>query len=802
LTHRAPSRTRSVRRVPIVHKQIPSTEHHAPSIASSGPGRTDQPRRHRDAAADTSPGRSVGAAAAKRHRHRYRSPLDPNLPSTTASKTAEELRRQQNIFNPEDALQNLPSTTIRKRYSGDRNALIGGRSFATSQAPRGLVLMDGYLISNFLGRFDAPRWNMMAPEEISRIDVLYGPFSAIYPGNSIGTTVAITTTRPKRFEGSVRVAAQSQRFDLYGEAGTYNNVQASALLGDRMASGLWWRLLLNRQDSTSQPMQWFTVDATAAGTFTPPAGTGAAVPVTGVQYDTGPKGLRRAVFGANSGAIDHTVQHTAKISLGVELGRELSAEAFVAYWRNDSENRSTTFLRDAAGNAVWSGRVSNEGNVFNIPASALAPFDRLENHAQAGATMKTRHASGWNGSIVTSIYRVLDDQQRTALNPEPVAADGGAGTGVQRDGTGFRTFELQGTYTPVAGDWTGGAHSLTFGLHANDYKLAQRTDTLPDWRSTAGTENQFVGGQTRLVALYAQDAWRLAPNWKATLGLRWESWRAFDGRQVFTPAPPAAALYPERKINATSPKLSLAWDAQPDLTLRVSAGKGTRFPTVSELFQGTRSGTTLVVNDPNLQPEVSNALELFAEKRFEMAVLRASVFQDDVRNTIWSQTNTAVFPAITNTQNVGRVRTRGVEFAGQVDELGLRGLTLDANIAFTRSTILENNFLASVGKNWVRVPRVRSALTLVYAPTQAWSLAATYRYAGRQWNELDNSDINPDVYGGLSRVKQLNLRGTFKPAALPGLELAAGIDNATDYRAYQSHPFPARTFFGEARYAF
>lgn len=31
-----------------------------------------------------------------------RSPLDPNLPSTTASKTAEELRRQQNIFNPEE----------------------------------------------------------------------------------------------------------------------------------------------------------------------------------------------------------------------------------------------------------------------------------------------------------------------------------------------------------------------------------------------------------------------------------------------------------------------------------------------------------------------------------------------------------------------------------------------------------------------------------------------------------------------------------------------------------------------------
>src|ERR1700754_4843356 len=96
------------------------------------------------------------------------------VPNPTASKTADELRTQ-NLFNPEDALNYLPNLTIRKRYIGDRNALIGGRSFSTLQAPRGLVLMDGYLLSNFLGRFDAPRWNMISPAEIDRVDVLYGP---------------------------------------------------------------------------------------------------------------------------------------------------------------------------------------------------------------------------------------------------------------------------------------------------------------------------------------------------------------------------------------------------------------------------------------------------------------------------------------------------------------------------------------------------------------------------------------------------------------------------------------------------
>ena len=42
---------------------------------------------------------------------------------------------------------------------------------------------------------------MIAPEEIERIDVLYGPYSATYPGNSIGTTVAIRTRRPFSLDG-------------------------------------------------------------------------------------------------------------------------------------------------------------------------------------------------------------------------------------------------------------------------------------------------------------------------------------------------------------------------------------------------------------------------------------------------------------------------------------------------------------------------------------------------------------------------------------------------------------------------
>ena len=66
-----------------------------------------------------------------------RSPLDPNLPSTTASKTAEQLKREQNLFNPEDALQYMHRTPPSANATcGDRNALIAGRSFGTLTGPR------------------------------------------------------------------------------------------------------------------------------------------------------------------------------------------------------------------------------------------------------------------------------------------------------------------------------------------------------------------------------------------------------------------------------------------------------------------------------------------------------------------------------------------------------------------------------------------------------------------------------------------------------------------------------------------
>jgi iron complex outermembrane receptor protein len=714
-----------------------------------------------------------------------------DVPNTTASKTAEQLRTQ-NLFNPEDALNYLPNVTIRKRYIGDRNALIGGRSFSTLQPARGLVFMDGYLLSNFLGRFDAPRWNMIAPEEIERVDVLYGPYSATYPGNSIGTTVAIRTRRPDALTMSVRTTAFSERFEEYGLNEDYDGYQVSAFLGDRFDNGVWFTLAANRQDATGHPMQYYTVSANAAGVF--PAVTGGpATPVTGVRFDRDPQGRRRAVFGANSGAIDHTIQDQVKLRGGYAITDWLEAEGFIALWRNDTDNENRTFMRDADGNEVWSGRVIADGVTFNVPATAFLPSTRDEEHRQWGTTLRTTRTDGWNASLVYSQYDILEDTLIEGERGGPIA------TNTERDGTGWETFEVQGVYTPVADDWTGGRHTLAMGFHQNDYELENPVYNIGSAANALLPQDVF--GQTRLRAWYLQDEWRFTDTWSLTLGARYEDWSAFNGGQRLgaEPSPDRWKDYPERSDSAISPKASLAYVPNSDWTFRLSVGRGVRFPTVPELFQGTTSAGRIFVNDPNLKAERSDSVDFTVERWLDWGKLRASLFQDDVRDSIFGQLD--LVQNVNTVQNVDRVRTRGIETAFSIALPAIESVTFDGSLAYARARILENDSVpASVGKIWPRVPKWRGNLQTVWRPTDAWLTSLGVRYSGRMFGQLDNSDINPDTYGGVSRFTMLDARVAYTTAN--DVELAVGVDNVTDERAYQMHPYPGRTAFVEARWSF
>lgn len=713
--------------------------------------------------------------------------VDPDTPATVESVSREQFQNW-NVVNTEDVLKYMPNLAVRKRYIGDPNSIIAVRGTSNVQSARALVYADGLLLSNLLGNSYtfAPRWSMVFPDEIAQVDVLYGAFSALYPGNSLGATVAITTRMPKRFEADADVKAFTQHFSLYGVNENFNGSEASATIGDRIGK-FSYLLGVNHLENTSQPLQFATLAQS-----TKPA-TAGDTPVTGAYFYNNQSGAPTAVIGVNGEGIQHSVQDQFKLKAQYEFTPWLQGGFTLGYWHRKYDDATSTFLVDANGNPVYSGKVAIGGAEYMIPAAALAPSSGWSENWLYGVSLATRNATGWNGEAIASYYDVSNSVARTANAGGP---GNGAGAITYGDGTGWKTLDLKATYTPLSPQAGIANHRLAFGYHYDNYFLENRTYDTGAWRDGgAGAFNNAFAGKTETQALYAQDAWRFLPRFKFVYGLRYEDWRAYGGYQALRGA---TVPYADAQEHHVSPKLSLSFDVAQDLTLRASIGRAYRFATVGELFQGQINGSSIVNNNPNLKPEDDLAKELTAEWAHWGGLVRLSLFQDDVKNSIFSQTDTTVIPNVTNYQNIGKVRSRGIESSYQGEDVLVRGLDLLASVAYTQSKIIANaQNPASVGKYFYRVPlwRVDLATTYHLGARSAVTLAA--RYSGRQYNTLTNTDSNPNVYGGTSTYVVADAKYTFRPTKAS--EVGVGIDNIFDARYFVYHPYPGRTFYLEAK---
>lgn len=708
----------------------------------------------------------------------------PSLPAVTEGIDERRLA-EQNVINVEDGLRYMPSLLVRKRYVGDRNGVLASRSSGSGQGARSLVYADGMLLSNLLGNSFAntPRWGMVAPEEIERMDVAYGPYSALYPGNAMGATVLMTTRSPQAPEGSGRVQMFTQHYDHYRTDEVFSGHQESATLGSRHGAFSWF-VSASHIQNRSHPMSW----ATATQSTT--AGGGGDTVVSGYYKDIDPSGRRRIVFGATG--IDDSRQDNFKVKLAYDFTPWLKLNYLFGHWRADSETAVDSYLRNPAGGTVYAGNVNIEGFRYTLNSAVFRPSRRDEAHNMHGLSLRTATRGEWDFEAALTHYDFATDETRQPSAALPAAAVGGAGTVAFGDGTGWRTADAKAVWRPA-----GRGHELTFGAHYDRYILRTLTLNASDWIAAAAatTRNGYFGGKSATAALFVQDAWKFLPAWTLTAGLRHERWRAFDGARANATT---TLFYAARQESFLSPKLSLSHELNADWRLRASLGRAWRMPTVSEMFQGSISAGSIVNSDPNLKAERATSGELAAERALENGLLRLTLFRDAVRDALYSQTNVTVFPNVTSIQNIDKVRTDGVELAWNAENVLLRGLDVSGGVTYADSEILENDkFPASVGRRVPRIPdwRLNASATWRQSEKLSWTLGL--RHSGRQSNTLDGSDINPDTYGGTSRYTLWDARVNWQLDQR--LRLALGVDNLTDRRTFVFHPYPARTWLLELR---
>ena len=248
------------------------------------------------------------------------SSLSSQIPTMIEGITARQIETSINATDSEDALKYLPSLLVRKRFIGDYNhAVLSTRASGSGNSARAMVFADGILLSNYLGNGAgfAPRWGLVTPEEIERVDVLYGPFSAAYEGNSVDAVVDYVTRMPKAFELHAKLGYASQKFDLYSTNVRVAGKQASASVGNKHGKFAWW-VNLHRLDSNGQPLS-FATRAVSDGAV-PMAGTPV---VSGAVAGKNARGQPWWLLGTTTSY--RTVQDHAKLKLAYDVSATMSA---------------------------------------------------------------------------------------------------------------------------------------------------------------------------------------------------------------------------------------------------------------------------------------------------------------------------------------------------------------------------------------------------------------------------------------------------------------------------------------------
>jgi iron complex outermembrane receptor protein len=730
-------------------------------------------------AAETVMSQSLGVVTVVARRP---SSLPTQIPTTIEGVSGETVTRTVNATDSEDALKYFPSLNVRKRYIGDfDHAVLASRASGTQNSARSLVYADGILLSNLLGNGAAftPRWGLVTPEEIERVDVLYGPFSAAYPGNSVGAVVDYVTRMPDALELRASLSTFVEDFDVYETHDSFGGWQASASYGDARGDSSWW-VNFNRLDSDSHPIAY----ATRLFSASAPGSDG--VPVTGALPARNPRNQDWWLLGATNRI--ETVQDHAKLKFAHDFSDSLQLSYTFGLWRNDAERESDTWLRDAAGAPVYAGPVNIDGRVLSISATEMGPSNQQLTHFMHGLSLRKRRVGNWDFEAAASLYDYDEDQTRSPLVPMPAASSSSAGRIADQSGTGWSTVALRASWH---GDQSGGGHFIELGIQDDRYRLRTEVRETSDWlNGAAAARFSAFRGDTSLTSLFAQDSWHFARDWHTTLGLRLERWRAENGAiSNATETEP----FPARSDTWVSPKLALSWAATGFTTLKASLGRAVRLPTVSELYQGSIAQGSIVNNDPNLSPERSWTTELSAVNDFDHGNLRATLFFEDTRDALYSQLNVAAGSTVNTIQNVGRIRTRGLELAAQWR--ARESLELTGSVTYAHSRIVENDALpASVDKSQPRVPEWRATALASWQLRDRLSATFGARYSGQQFNTLDNSDPHGTAYTGTSRylVYDTRLRMTFGR-----MSAALGVDNLGNERYWAFHPYSRRTYNAE-----
>lgn len=701
-----------------------------------------------------------------------------------------------NSTTTEDLVKYEPSLIIRKRYIGDSNGTLGLRGSNMFATPRSMVFADGVPLHYFLQTrwSGAPRWTMVSASEIAQVEILYGPFSAEYSGNSMGGVILIETAIPQKREVHVDLDYFSQDAKAYGFNERVDGYKTFVSYGDKFGD-LSFYVSYNHLENESQPQSYYFDARTPAGN---------AVTVSGAVEDQDIYGNNALYFGDTG--IEQATTDNLKFKLGYEWEKWSTLLNVAFEDRSTLRDSPNSYLRDSNDNIVWSGNFVQDGIGMNVAASRLGISELDRQSLSMGLRIKGELSDATKFEANVSDFSILKDNSRASSRNLNDPLFNGSGQTTDYDDTGWQTLEGKFTFEDVGADGV----DLITGARYEAYKLKLDVYNSANWE--AGDNNGYAsrsGGESNLVGAFVQVNWEINDRWDTALGGRYERWESHSG--YFANEDPLTPEFdleqvPDTSRSQFSPKFSIGYEPATDWMLRYSLARAYRFPIVEELFSQYQTYNTIGESNPDLKPENGLHHNFMLEKQYDEGYVRVNLFTETIQDAIESQST--ILPgggSVTTFSAIDEVETDGVEFI--VNRYGVLVPELDVrfNVAYTKSIIADNSTAEGAnpansieGNDYPRMPRWRGNLMVTYHVSDSWDISANAQYADKSYGRLDNTDTAENVMGAQDGYTLFGLKTTYDIS--DNFEVGLGIDNITDELNFVAHPWPRRTVFFSLSY--
>ena len=693
-----------------------------------------------------------------------------DVPASITVITKEDIKKQ-NIQTVDEALAQVPGAFDRRGKGwADTLASVNLRGFPGDGQKRTLILLDGQNVST--AYTNNVVWNSIPVENIERIEVIRGPFSALYGGSAMGGVINIITKTPQKLE----MLAQ-------GGYGTYDAWTSYLGAGDRLWDKVSIQVGFNSRISTGYPTS--LVQKTIS--------SGAANPkVVGWQPTLTTTGTPTNTIGNTGDNNWKDYSFNGKISWDIAPGHKVTFSTLQS-WYDYGYARYNSYLNNSAtGARVTSGTVGLFG--ANTQFSSLTQGAFLSGDGQNQTqvyNLNSEHklTETTKVKVHAGLVNQPDNWYTTPSSSSALTTFGGGPGTVSSTPSQNWVGEVQ------VDQAIGQKQQLVGGLSYNAGWARNSQYNLYDWRSPSSYINfsSLGGGRDSNIGAYLQDEIAWHPQFNTVLGVRLDRWETFGGSYMKATGTPIVDL-PSRDQTAVSPKLAALYRPWEWMTWKASVGRSFRAPNIYELYVTWQSSTgTLYKSNPDLKPETALSWEIGTTlKPFKGTTFTATYFQNFVNDLIYRTTDPADPTGKTqNYFNAAKAQIRGVEI--EINQKLWSWLEVFGNTTLVDPRIKENPYNPiSVGKNLTYTPRQQFnfGVTATY-----WKVKANLsgRYNSRLSSRDDNGDFVHGVYGAYDPFFTLDSKIIFSPVKY--VDMSFAVDNILNREYYYYYRTPGRTIW-------